>query len=180
MRTFYIIALIAWIILGTLWSRSTFCGNEKATKKPAATKSAGAATAAAASGDCNRSLIFSDGDFEASSEENFMFGSSGTKLKTPSAEFQAVLTQVADYLAENEDKTLLLEGLYFEKETNNTSKDNLGLGRSATLKAYLVNQFGVDDSQLLEGSQMTDNIKCYYNKDSKTLSKGAVATFGMK
>lgn len=180
MRTFYILALFAWILLGSYWSKSTFCGEAKTKKPSAAVASGAAAGAAATSGDCNRSLIFSDDDIDLSSKENFMFGSSGNKMKTPSAEFQAVLTQVAEYLAENDSKTLLLEGLYFEKETNSTTSENLGLGRAAVLKSYLVKEFGIDETQLLVGSQMTDNIKCYYNKDSKTLSKGAVATFGMK
>lgn len=179
MRTFYLIALVAWIIGGTLWSKSTFCGSKKA--KPSAKVASGAAaTGAVAAGDCNRSLIMSNGDFEASTSGNFMFSSSTTRFKTPSDEFAAVLSEVASYLTENEDKTMLIEGLYFEKEENKTSADNLGLARAAVLKTYLEDEYGIASDQLLEGSKLTKNVKCYYNKDSKTITKGAVATFGVK
>ncbi len=180
MRTFYLLALLAWIIGGSFWSKSTFCGTKKA-KKPSATVATGAASAAATTtGECDRSLIMSNGDFTASNSSNFLFSSSSTKFRTPNDEFAAVLSEIATYLSENEDKTLLLEGMYFEAEDNNTSSENLGLARAAVLKTYLEKEYDIASDQLLEGSKLTDNIKCYYNKDSKTITKGAIATFGVK
>jgi len=173
MRTFYIIALLLWILLSTFWSKRTFCG-DKTAKKP----SAAATAPVTASGDCNTSLLLEDGDFNVVSKSNFLFKSNGTKFVSPKGEFKEALTAVASYLDTHQDRTLLIEGVYFEKENNPSSKDNLGLGRASALKTFLVDNYGISENQLLIGAQESDNMKCYYNKENNLITKGAVFTFG--
>jgi len=170
MRTFYLLALIAWIVIGSLWSKKTFCGSDA--KPSASSKVAGAA--AASKGGCDMSLLFATDDFSETTTDNFHFSVSKYTLKSkPSAEMQTTLTKVADFLNENPSKSLSIEGLYFSKETNTSSEENLGLARAKTIKTYLVREFGVNENQISTGAQKTKNA-CY-SKESKTLRKGAIA-----
>lgn len=174
MRTIYLILLFLWIAIGTFWSKRTFCPSTDK-KKPSATS---VAPVAATTGDCDRSLIFEDGDFSISSIGNLIFQANSTKFEKPKGELDEALTGLAGYLGENPSRSVLLEGMYFEKETNSSTKDNLGIGRAAVLKTHLMNEYGIDAEQLKIGGRLTTNTKCYYNADSKRLTKGIVATFG--
>jgi len=120
MRTVYTIALLAWILIGSFWSKKTFCGTKA--KKPAAAEKAAGAAAAATTGDCDRSLMFADEDFKMTTTENFLFPQNSFVFKQdPSAGMQTILTKVADYLNENPGKSVQVEGLYHEKEENTRS-----------------------------------------------------------
>ena len=176
MRTFYIIALLLWIAGTTYWSNKTFCGDKA--KKPSADSAVGSVQSN--TGDCDLSLIFEDNGFEAQSEMNFFFRSSETKFKPPSDQLATVLNSVSNYLNENQDRSLLLEGIYFEKETNNSSSDNLGIGRAAALKTYLIREYDFDADQLKVGGRLSTDLKCFYNKDNNLINKGVIASFGEK
>lgn len=180
MRTFYLIFLVLWILGGSYFAKNTFCPSDKAKKPAATTTAATGAAAAATKGGCDRSIAFADGDFKVTSSENFLFDLSGFNLKQdPSSALQDALTKVADYLNDNADKTLQFDGLYSEGETNTSSEDNLGLARSQSIKDYVVREFGVNEDQIILGSKMTNKTKnVCFNKDSKTITKGALATFG--
>lgn len=173
MRTFYLIALLLWIIGGSYYAKNTFCPSDKK-KKPSAS-TIGAATPA--KGGCDRTLSFTSGDFEVTSTGNFMFSPNQHEFKqVPSAAIEAAMTKVSDYLNDNPAMTVLFEGLYFEKEKNQSEEENIGLARANTIKAWVVEEFGINEDQIRLGSQVTENA-CY-NKDTKTISKGAIATLG--
>lgn len=179
MRTTYIILLILWIIGSIFWSKSTFCG-KTAKKKPAAEKSVSAVPAATGGTDCDRSLVFNDGDFSASSENNFMFLSGQTKFKKPEGTLDESLKELSTYLGDNADRSVLIEGIYFDQESDDSAEENLGIRRASAVKTHLVNRYGVDADQLKVGGRLTSNLKCFFNKDSKLVTKGLIATFGEK
>ncbi len=172
MRTFYLIALLLWIIGGSYYAKNTFCPSDKKNKP-----SASAIGAAPSKGGCDRTLTFTSGDFEVISAANFMFSPNQHEFKQePSSALEAALTKVSDYLNDNPEMTVLFEGLYFEKEKNQSEEENIGLARANTIKAWVVEEFGINADQVRLGSQVTENA-CY-NKDTKTISRGAIATLG--
>lgn len=172
MRVLLTILLLAWLAIGSIWSNRTFCA--KKTKTKAATTAA-----AAASGGSDCGLMFHDGDaFKASSNTNFRFHfGSADLVNTPEGDFYDVLQKATEYLATDADKTILIEGQYYENEKNPEEFDNIGLARASKIKGYLVDEFLVDDTQIKLGSAITSGC---YNKNNKLLGRGATVTFGTK
>jgi len=177
MRSFYIIALLIWILVSILWSKKTFCGNDEG-KKPSA--SAVPAVSSNDSGDCDNSLVFEDTDFSFTSSDNFVFKKNETKFITPDGVLKTALTELSEYLGNNTERSVLLEGVYFEDEANDTNKENLGIARASRLKFHLVNEFGLDPDQVKIGGKVSSNKSCYLNEEKGFLTKGAVVTFGEK
>ena len=182
MRTFYIIALLLWILGSSYWAKNSLCG-DKGSSKPSATSTLSGA-AAGASGDCDYSLVFEDGDlFSAVSATNILFDSGTSNIKLPKSgkeSLKETLIEVAQYLGDNPDRTLLLEGGYFEKEKNKTNEENLGTARATAFAKYLVSTYNVDKAQLNASGRLYQNLDCYYNSKSNLVTKGITASFEEK
>ncbi len=178
MRTFYIIALLLWVLLGSYFISKKYCGGSE-TKKPAATASS-AAAGAATKGDCDRSLVFADGDFKVTTTENFIFGQHSAELKQQlGAGTENLLVKVADFLNENPDKSLQVEAYYHKEEKKPEAFENLGLARADAIKSYLISEFGINESQIVLGAQATKFTTCNFNPKTKSLIKGATTTIGV-
>jgi len=174
MRTIYLSLLALWLTGGSYFLKLFFCPSEE---KPAATEISG--TPATSPKSCDRSLTFSDENFNLTTPDNFVFARSGYRLKRePSTNLQAALSKLADYLNENSDRTILIEGIYTAKEKNSSKSDNLGLGRATSIKGYMINEFGINDKQILTGAQLKDKV-CY-SSQYKLYTRGAIATLGVK
>jgi len=171
MKALYTLLLLAWIAFGTYFCSKKFCGSAKA--KPAA-------TTAAINPDCDVSLKFIDGDFELTTKSNFQFGASKHKFKKmPDEGLVADLQKVKEYLSENPERALQIEGLYLDKELNKAEEfENLGLARANTIKDYLTKRIEMDESQLMISSKEVDRI-CYVSSTA-TAHRGASFIFGEK
>lgn len=176
MRTFFIIALLLWVLAGSYFISKKFCGG-KDIKKPAATSTA---AAAATKGDCDRSLVFADGDFKVTSSENFMFAQHSPEIKQQlNSSTENLLVKVADFLNENPDKSLQVEAYYHLEEKKPDDFENLGLARADAIKNYLISEFGINESQVVLGAQSTKFTTCNFNPKTKSLIKGATTTLGL-
>lgn len=171
MKALYTLLLLAWIGYGTYLCNKKFCGTSKA--KPSA-------TVAPVKADCDVSLKFLDGDFELTTESNFQFGGSKHLFRNmPSDALVADLKKVAEYLNNNPDRILQIEGLHLSVEKNSDiSFDNIGLARASTIKDYLVKEIGMNEAQLKLDSKEVKRI-CYVKTD-RTAYRGANFLFGEK
>ena len=107
--------------------------------------------------DCNSSLIISDNDLDISSAENFQFLQSSDELKPPTSDMAGVVTQLADYLANNPERFMQITGLYHESEENNSEAENLGKARALNVRAYLMAK-GIEAAQLTIEGKMDNEI----------------------
>lgn len=98
------------------------------------------------------SLLINDGATTVgSAANNFHFGLGGAAPIAIDG-VKGEMQKVADYLSANPGKNLTLTGLYKADETNGSDAENLGLGRAAAVKAYLVG-LGAPAAQLLTGGR---------------------------
>ena len=181
MRTFYIIALILWILGSSYFTKNYFCPADKA-KKPAAA-AAGAVGAAATDDDCDRSLVFEDGDFSASMSSNLIFQENKSQIKYSKSakdEYKRVFTETAKYLNENPDRVLVLEGIYFEFEKFKSDEGDLGKLRALALKQILVEEYNIDENQLQTAGRPIIDKECYYDSKGKIITRGIATIFGEK
>lgn len=159
---------LAWLAIGTWITKSQLCAD---TEKELATTVANKST-------CESSLIFQVDKFNLKSESNFEFSFNSATLIEPVKVSEEVLTKVSQFLADNSDKTLAIEGMYHAGEKNKTGQNNLGIARAATIKEYLVANHGFNEDQLRLNSIAFDNRSCYDN-EAKSLKRGANMTFGL-
>ncbi len=172
MKSILIIFLLAWMALGCYLCKNAFCGT---TDKPSATKAAttaGAAATTAISTKCDKSLVFSDGDFNIKSTENFTFKLNDDKILRPSESFSETLTTVAKYIKENPDRAILLFGNYVDSENN---REKLGVERATVVKKLLVSKYKVLSKQIRVGSEKITS--CYTDTQ---INKGLRVAFGDK
>lgn len=168
MRPLYLILLFLWFIASYFLCKNC-CNNTVATGAEAATSAVGAA---AVDGECITDIEFEDGDFIASSSENFRFNMSEESQLAPSEDFLNIITQVADHLAENPDRFMQLTGYYVDGEENASDYDNLGVARAKSVREYLKDT-GISGTQLTTNSEMLESA-C--TKDG-VLLKGIGAKF---
>ncbi len=141
----WFIILLFWVVGGWMFANSFCCG-------------VGGAAATSR-------LLIKDGATKvaATGAGNLLFGLNGA---TPLIEPAAVKTEfgkLAAYLKENPTKSATLNGHYMASEKNNTSFDNLGLGRADNMKGYLIG-LGVPAAQLLTGSMLKENLEVSDNQ----------------
>ena len=168
MRPFYLILLFLWFIASYFLCKPCF-NNTVATGAEAATSAVGATTT---DGECITDIEFEDGDFIASSSENFRFNMSDDAQLAPSEDFLNIITKVADHLAENPDRFMQLTGYYIDGEENASDYANLGVARAKSVREYL-KELGISGTQLTTNSEMLES-SC--TKDG-VLLKGIEARF---
>ena len=120
-------------------------------------------------------LLIKDGatTVAATGAGNLLFGLNGTAPLIEPAAVKTEFSKLAAYLKENPTKSVTLNGHYMASEENNTTFDNLGLGRADALKGYLIG-LGVPAAQLLTGSKIMENLEV---NDSK-IAGGMSYVFG--
>ncbi len=180
MRTFWILALLIWILGSSFFTKKYLCPADK-TKKPAA--AAAGSLGAATDNGCDRSLLFEDGDFSVSLPFNVKFKGSSANIifhDDKASEYESVFKEVAQYLEDNPDRSLLLEGIYFEQEKNNTDEETLGEARALSMQHYLSSNYDIDNTQLLSSSRHSRDLQCAYDVGAKEVLLGIVASFGEK
>lgn len=138
---FLFAVLIGWIVLGGFLQSSTCCSIFAG---PALSIKDGATTI-------------------ASNAKNLIFGVSGNAMDVTNEGVKPSLAKLAAYLNENPTKAVTLTGFYGASEKNNTSFENLGLGRADEMKKYLIG-LGVPATQLLTGSAKKGNLAFDDNK----------------
>ncbi len=143
---FWLLLLIAWIILGVFLCKKYLCGasattpigavDEKKVEKPASTLAALGAWA------------FSDGSLKHKGNDHIRFDRSGFTHLTPLAEITSNgLQNTANYLKDNSNRSLLITGYYHKEEKNTSIQPNLGLARANDIKNKLVS-LGAPSKQL--------------------------------
>lgn len=145
--TFWIllIALIFWI-LGMSWCHTSICNC-------GSLGAAGAVVPAAVSGTDEAPLKFisfndDDRSYNASLYDNLLFAQSECMYESPISDSLGMVFQsLADHLSANEDRIILLTGLYQDSETNNCTADDLGIARAESVQQLLVDK-GVSDNQI--------------------------------
>lgn len=166
MKALLIILSIIWILGGTFFSKSTLCGKSSGVAKSAAVGAAGAAAA----GGCDGTLSIKAGEFNVKSKNNFKFKGGDIELLNPKEINADALNKIKDYLSENASSSLVIEGNYSQKETNDTGKDNIGIARALVVKDFLVGTYKFNADQLKIGS--VPGKTCFNNK-TNTLQNGA-------
>ena len=119
-------------------------------------------------------LTIADGDqFSLTLPGGFDFVRSGADPNL--GRIETSLDSLALYLQNNPGRALTITGYYDADETNNTSFENLGLGRAETMKQLLV-QKGVPVASLLAKAELT--AKPRYSASRDSLYGGLGFSFG--
>ncbi len=103
------------------------------------------------------SISDENGAFDSSLNDNLLFATSDCMYASPlSDSLNTFFQNLADYLVQNENRILVLSGLYQESENNPCPSENLGLARAESVQQLLVDQ-GAPTSQIRLSSSM-ENI----------------------
>ena len=142
----YLFLLLAWLLLVTYCHSLCNCG--------IATGAIGAAGAAGAAATSNTAplrhiaIADTDSNYDTHLNDNLLFQQSDCMYESPiSDSLSTVFQSLADHLQSNEERILVLTGLYQNAETNGCPADNLGLGRAETVKQLLVDK-GAPEAQI--------------------------------
>ncbi len=107
----------------------------------------------------SRGIAIKDGaKFGASDFDNFVFDKSGYIHAAPiSTKLNGVMSETAEYLKANPDRSLKITGLYHEKETYAGILPNLGMARASNIKE-LLQGMGVNAGQINLDSRMENSL----------------------
>lgn len=167
MRALIFFLSLLWILGFTYLCKNQFCGTASASS------AAAVSGAAAAKGGCNPTLTLAYGDFKVSSKNNFRFKGGGIELIDEDKISSEIFSKMREFLAENPTASLLVEGIYSNKEKNPTNKDNIGVARAMVIKDYLISKHSINEDQLKIGSLPTSG--CFSNK-TNVLANGGKLT----
>ena len=162
-RIFWFVLLLIWMAGSTWWhvcKIKFLCGDD--------------APAGMMAGLTRSGLTIADGSaFGLTLPGGFDFARSGADPNI--SRVDTSLDSLALYLQNNPGRALTITGYYGADETNNTSFENLGLGRAETLKQLLV-QKGVSVASLLTKAELLG--KPTYNARGDSLKGGLGFSFG--
>ncbi len=97
-----------------------------------------------------KSLLIADNanSFSAKTDDNLTFNASTFAYQQPiSAKLQGTFREVAAYLQKHPERSILVNGLYGEKETNKSIFPNLGIARAQSVKKLLA-EYGCPEKQI--------------------------------
>lgn len=98
-------------------------------------------------------------DLNLKGSDNFVFGQSNFELVTPiSKELDGQFQALASYLKAHPKQQLNIIGQYTPKEENPSTLANLGNARANKIKSILVNEYGVEGTQVVYKSQVKDTL----------------------
>jgi OmpA-OmpF porin, OOP family len=115
-------------------------------------------TAAHNSQNLAKSLLIADNahSFTAQADDNLVFKASTFSVQQPvSVKLQATFNEVVAYLKGHPDRSIVVNGIYGEKEQNTSISPNLGIARAQSIKKYLEDlgcaekQIGITSSMVL-------------------------------
>ncbi len=113
-------------------------------------------------GCCMPGLLIKDGTTTiGSSSNNFHFGFGGAPA-IGIGSVEGEMQKVADYLKNNPNKLLTINGFYGGDEKNTSTFENLGFARADDVKNYLIG-LGAPAGRLLTGSNLKNDIR--FNND---------------
>jgi OmpA-OmpF porin, OOP family len=162
-RIFWFILLLVWMAGSTWWhvcKIKFLCGDD--------------APSGMTAGLARSALTIADGNlFRLELPGGFDFARSGADPNV--SRFETSLDSLALYLQNNPGRALTITGYYGADETNNTSFENLGLGRAEVFKQLLV-QKGVPPASLLTKGELLG--KPTYNANRDSLYGGLGFSFG--
>lgn len=162
-RIFWFVLLLVWMAGSTWWhvcKIKLLCGDD--------------APSGLTGGLLGTTPTIADGDqFRLTLPGGFDFARSGAEPNM--SQFETSLDSLAIYLQNNPGRALTITGYYGADETNNTSFENLGLGRAETMKQLLV-QKGVQPASLLTKADLLG--KPTYNTNRDSLYGGLGFSFG--
>ncbi len=139
------ILLALWLIGGSLFLKSYFCGNNDAEVTESIDTSLGDATG----------MTVRDGDFSVRAKDFFTFSAGSAALLPVGDGLNTLLSNTADYLKSNADRVLTVTGYYDESEPAPELYPDMGLARANTIKEELEN-LGVDAAQIVSDSEVAD------------------------
>ncbi len=168
MRTFYLILLFLWLIVGYFLCKKYICNNGGSAETSAA-------AAISSDEDCSMKLIFRDTttNLNIVSDSNFQFEKSNDTYLSLDDDLKILLGNVVSHLGENPNTLMQIKGFYLPDEINNTDYENLGIARANAVKAYFLEQ-GANSDQLRTIGR-DGNINCM---EGNTLRKGITIAFG--
>ncbi len=162
-RIFWFVLLLVWMAGSTWWhvcKIKFLCGDD--------------APSVVVGGLSRSARTIADGDrFRMTVPGGFDFARSGADPNM--SRFETSLDSLALYLQNNPGRALTITGYYGADETNNTSFENLGLGRAETMKQLLV-QKGVPAASLQTKAELLGKPMYSANRDS--LYGGLGLSFG--
>lgn len=97
-----------------------------------------------------KSLLIADNanSFSAKTDDNLTFSASAFAFQQPiSARLQGTFKEVAAYLTGHPERSILVNGLYGESETNKSIFPNLGIARAQSVKK-LLETYGCPEKQI--------------------------------
>lgn len=143
------IVSVLWLFLGTLWMSSMVCTPNNTT-----------------------TFTVNDGKFKATSSDMFTFLLSNEKPQFKEESTGKVFSSIVTHLEKNENKQLILTGLYGENEKNGTAYDNLGIARAEEIKNVLIKK-GANGDNIRATSMQSDNLS-FEMIDGKGMMTGGV------
>jgi len=167
MRALYIVLLLGLFFWGYRLCKKNLCPPDA---------SASAAAAVSNTEDCDTQLLFKDGDnLDILSDENFTFNHSSEELNELSDDFASSILDVVDYLMENTDRIIQIQGYYLDSEDSLEGRNTLGYARAKEIAKYFSTQ-GVSRDQVFYAG-IKSNELCV--RDS-VLMKGCSIDFAGK
>lgn len=164
-QIFYVIAIIATILIGT-YLQWTYCCNgckkdcKVATEELKTTEMVGNF----------KDFSIKDGSFSVNSDNNFNFLPSSYAIAAPVAQgLNGTIAQLKEYLKDKDHKYVTIKGYYGDFEKNNSIFPNLGVARANAVKKYFVAN-GINHKYLETVGELTNSIK-----KGQSLLKGIVS-----
>ncbi len=146
--------LFLWFAVGSYWYTNNYCQGISRLSMPP--------------------LSITDGNFLATSTDNFSFQRNGHTLKVPTHS-ESAFRKIGVYLSDNPNKTIDLTGIYNADESNQSGKENLGKARAEAVKNKLVTLGAIADN-ISTSSLKVNNTRFQEN----TLYGGVFFTFDTK
>lgn len=148
MRALYIVLLLGLFFWGYRLCKKNLCPSDNTST---------AATAVIAE-DCDSDLHFKDGEnLDILSDENFSFDHSSEELNELSDDFATSILDVVDYLMENTDRVIQIQGYYLDSEDSLEGRNTLGYARAKEIAKYFNSQ-GVSRDQVFYAGIKSNNL----------------------
>ncbi len=108
-------------------------------------------------------FTISDGEsFSISNNQNISFSRGKSEITVPDS-FSSDFAKLAEFLNNNDQKTLNIEGLFSKSEPSNSK---IALERSESLKSFLITNYGVNSEKITTSSQEVQEL---YTEDNTTI-----------
>ena len=108
-------------------------------------------------------VVFPDGEV-LNTRSNFVFGFSSPGFDLPiDSQINPAILRLREFLTENPDQRLRIQGYFRPDESNPTAFANLGVARANQIKKYLLNQ-EIPSRQTRLGGELMDSLMLSFGK----------------